>query len=120
MLVNLLFYFSSCDIRYTEGVQSLNWTKIMKTITEDPEEFFDNGGWSFLDPNSGDEAGDEDEESEDDAYNPSGSEDEDVDDSESEFDEESCVSEDDDADSEGMLSRHGSFPLYLPFIFYIC
>lgn len=41
---------SSCDLRYTEGVQSLNWTKIMKTITDDPEGFFDNGGWSFLDP----------------------------------------------------------------------
>lgn len=43
---------SSCDIRYTEGVQSLNWAKIMKTITDDPEGFFDNGGWTFLDPES--------------------------------------------------------------------
>ena len=43
---------SSCDLRYTEGVQSLNWTKIMKTITDDPEGFFDNGGWSFLNPES--------------------------------------------------------------------
>ena len=24
----------------------------MKTITDDPEGFFDNGGWSFLDPES--------------------------------------------------------------------
>ena len=45
-------YFSSCDIRYSEGVQSLNWAKIMKTITDDPEGFFDSGGWSFLDPES--------------------------------------------------------------------
>ena len=44
--------FSSCDIRYSEGIQSLNWPKIMKTITDDPEGFFDNGGWSFLDPES--------------------------------------------------------------------
>lgn len=43
---------SSCDIKYTEGVQSLNWAKIMKTINDDPEGFFDNGGWSFLDPDS--------------------------------------------------------------------
>ena len=43
---------SSCDIRYTEGVQSLNWAKIMKTITEDMEGFFDNGGWTFLEPES--------------------------------------------------------------------
>ena len=47
------FYFvSSCDIRYTEGIQSLNWTNIMKTITNAPEEFFDNGGWKFLEPES--------------------------------------------------------------------
>jgi len=43
---------SSCDITYREGIQSLNWTKIMKTITDDPEGFFDNGGWTFLDPES--------------------------------------------------------------------
>lgn len=64
------FLFSSCDIRYTEGVQSLNWTKIMKTITDDPVGFFDSGGWSFLDPESdaeNDEVEDEEEE-EDDAY----------------------------------------------------
>ena len=44
--------FSSCDIKYTEGIQSLNWTKIMKTINDNPEDFFENGGWSFLEPNS--------------------------------------------------------------------
>lgn len=43
---------SSCDIKYTEGIQSLNWGKIMKTINDDPEGFFDSGGWSFLDPES--------------------------------------------------------------------
>ena len=41
---------SSCDIRYSEGIQSLNWPKVMKAITDDPEGFFDNGGWSFLNP----------------------------------------------------------------------
>ncbi len=25
----------------------------MKTITDDPEGFFDNGGWNFLDPDDG-------------------------------------------------------------------
>ena len=96
-----ILFFSSCDIRYTDGVQSLNWTKIMKTITEDPEDFFDNGGWSFLDPNSGDEGeGDEDEEEEDD-YNPSASEDDNAGESESEFSEESVVS-DEGEESDGM------------------
>lgn len=47
-----LSFVSSCDIKYTEGVQSLNWTKIMKTIVDDPEGFFEQGGWSFLDPES--------------------------------------------------------------------
>ncbi|GAB1602097.1 FACT complex subunit SPT16-like [Argonauta hians] len=70
MLDHVKEWLNSCDIRYTEGIQSLNWTKIMKTITDDPEGFFDNGGWSFLDPESEDEHDDEDEE-DDDAYVPS-------------------------------------------------
>uniref|UniRef100_A0A8C8JNP1 FACT complex subunit n=1 Tax=Oncorhynchus tshawytscha TaxID=74940 RepID=A0A8C8JNP1_ONCTS len=36
-------WLNSCDIKYTEGVQSLNWTKIMKTIVDDPEGFFEQG-----------------------------------------------------------------------------
>jgi nucleosome binding factor SPN SPT16 subunit len=37
----------------------------MKTITDDPEGFFESGGWSFLDPESGsDDDDDEDEEDE--------------------------------------------------------
>lgn len=51
--MKILFdYSSSCDIKYTEGIQSLNWAKIMKTINDNPEEFLENGGWSFLDPQS--------------------------------------------------------------------
>jgi nucleosome binding factor SPN SPT16 subunit len=45
-------FSSSCDIKYTEGVQSLNWARIMKTITNDPQDFIENGGWSFLEPQS--------------------------------------------------------------------
>lgn len=37
-------------------MQSLNWAKIMKTITDDPEGFFESGGWTFLDPESDEEA----------------------------------------------------------------
>merc|ERR1719361_2258547 len=62
MLDHVKEWLNSVDIKYTEGVQSLNWGKIMKTIIDDPEGFFESGGWSFLDPNSGSEAeGDEDE-----------------------------------------------------------
>merc|ERR1719308_544241 len=52
MLDHVKEWLNSVDIKYTEGVQSLNWQKIMKTIIDDPEGFFEGGGWSFLDPNS--------------------------------------------------------------------
>uniref|UniRef100_A0A8C4QTG7 FACT complex subunit n=1 Tax=Eptatretus burgeri TaxID=7764 RepID=A0A8C4QTG7_EPTBU len=65
-------WLNSCDLKYTEGVQSLNWTKIMKTIIDDPEGFFEQGGWSFLNPDS--EAGDDleasESEVEDETYHP--------------------------------------------------
>lgn len=67
-------WLNSCDIKYTEGVQSLNWTKIMKTIVDDPEGFFEQGGWSFLEPegegSDGDAEGSESE-VEDETFNPS-------------------------------------------------
>uniref|UniRef100_A0AAY4BU75 FACT complex subunit n=1 Tax=Denticeps clupeoides TaxID=299321 RepID=A0AAY4BU75_9TELE len=71
-------WLNSCDIKYTEGVQSLNWTKIMKTIVDDPEGFFEQGGWSFLDPESEGSAAEEDSESEmeDETFNPSADEEE--------------------------------------------
>merc|ERR1719369_1487298 len=62
MLDHVKEWLNSCDIRYTEGVQSLNWGKIMKTIVEDPEGFFDGGGWSFLDPDDGEDTDDDDDE----------------------------------------------------------
>lgn len=92
---------SSCDIRYTEGVQSLNWQKIMKTITDDPKEFFETGGWSFLEPESGSENGDDDDESEEDeVYQPSNSESEEESDDGSEYSE---ATEDSDDESEGIF-----------------
>ena len=66
---------SSCDIYYAEGVQSLNWPKIMKTIMEDIDGFFESGGWDFLanDANASDaEADNSESEKEDETYNPSG------------------------------------------------
>ncbi|XP_062305082.1 FACT complex subunit SPT16 [Osmerus eperlanus] len=71
-------WLNSCDIKYTEGVQSLNWTKIMKTIVDDPEGFFEQGGWSFLDPEGEGSGVEEDSESEmeDETFNPSGDEEE--------------------------------------------
>ena len=68
-------WLNSVDIKYTEGIQSLNWAKIMKTITDDPEGFFEDGGWNFLDGDGGDEAemDDDDDDSEDQEFQMSGS-----------------------------------------------
>lgn len=93
-------WLNSCDIKYTEGVQSFNWPKIMKTINDDLKGFFETGGWSFLEADSdeneaeGGEAGSEDSDAEDDVYEPSESESEysesdDDDESESEYTESS-------------------------------
>jgi nucleosome binding factor SPN SPT16 subunit len=103
-------WLDSCDLRYTEGVQSLNWTKIMKTIVDDPEGFFDQGGWSFLDPDSDAEQEEDDDDDEDDQYNPSGSEDDSAaesDDDESDFDEDEMTSED-ESGSGGKLFFFGN------------
>uniref|UniRef100_A0A8C7QL32 FACT complex subunit n=1 Tax=Oncorhynchus mykiss TaxID=8022 RepID=A0A8C7QL32_ONCMY len=91
-------WLNSCDIKYTEGVQSLNWTKIMKTIVDDPEGFFEQGGWSFLDPESEGEGAEDDSESgEDETFNPSADE--------SEAEEEDS---DEDYDSENYSASLGS------------
>lgn len=56
-------WLNSSDIRYTEGVQSLNWAKVLKTVMDDPEGFFSQGGWDFLKADdSGSESDDGDEE----------------------------------------------------------
>lgn len=78
----------------------------MKTITDDPEGFFEQGGWNFLEAETEDteEADDEISDEEDDAYDPS--------ESESEFSDSSEDSEDysdSDSDSEsGSGSGSGS------------
>uniref|UniRef100_A0AAU7BN93 FACT complex subunit n=1 Tax=Henosepilachna vigintioctopunctata TaxID=420089 RepID=A0AAU7BN93_9CUCU len=101
MLDHVKEWLNSCDIRYSEGVQTLNWAKIMKTITDDPEGFFESGGWTFLDPESDDEAAAAEEESDedDDAFEPtdieSGSE---YSDDDSEYSE--GVTESDDSEEE--------------------
>ncbi|KAL7055726.1 hypothetical protein AAHC03_022613 [Spirometra sp. Aus1] len=63
----------SCDIFYSEGAKSLNWPKLMKTIVDNPEDFLEQNGWSFLSPDDDDE-GDEDDvdsQEEDENYEPS-------------------------------------------------
>ena len=63
---------SSCDLCYTEGPQSLNWAKIMKTITDDLGGFFAQGGWTFLETDSDEGQGGGGDESDvgEDEYDP--------------------------------------------------
>uniref|UniRef100_A0A1I7YJM3 FACT complex subunit n=1 Tax=Steinernema glaseri TaxID=37863 RepID=A0A1I7YJM3_9BILA len=95
-------WLNSCDIKYTEGIQSLNWAKIMKTILDDPEDFFANGGWNFLGQDS-DAEGEDEEESEESEYNESEEEE-----SGSDEDEEESGEETDDSESEGSLDSDES------------
>ncbi|XP_054287615.1 FACT complex subunit spt16-like [Macrosteles quadrilineatus] len=87
MLDHVKEWLNSCDIRYSEGIQSLNWTKIMKTITDDPEGFFESGGWTFLDPESDAEQVEEEESEEDEVYEPTDIESEYESDDDSEYSE---------------------------------
>ena len=91
-------WLTQSEIRYTEGPVNLNWTKIMKTISDDPKHFFEEGGWSFLDTQSDEEgAVDEEEDEEDEKYEPSGS---DFEESESDESEDYTESDSDDYEDE--------------------
>ncbi|KAN0062886.1 FACT complex subunit spt16 [Thecaphora frezii] len=74
-------WLDSVDICVTEGAVNLNWGAIMKTVNEDPYDFFAEGGWGFLQADS---------DNEDDTDTESGSEfGSDMDDGEDETDEDS-------------------------------
>ncbi|GMR52493.1 hypothetical protein PMAYCL1PPCAC_22688, partial [Pristionchus mayeri] len=89
-------WLNSCDIRYTEGPQSLNWPKIMKHILDDPEAFFEEeGGWNFLGGES-DEENDDEDESEEEGYSPEGSESDEDESDEDESEGEETESEDEE------------------------
>jgi len=96
-------WLNSMDVPISEGPVNLQWGPIMKHINEDPLEFFNEGGWTFL-------RGDEEEEESDDsdeasefqmseeAYKSNSSSEEDA----SEFDDNASAdegSEDSDVDS---------------------
>merc|ERR1719432_620102 len=110
MLDHVKEWLNSCDIKYTEGVQSLNWGKIMKTIVDDPEGFFESGGWSFLDPESDGEDDDDDDSDEDETFameesdDDSGSEE----DSDEEYSDDSNVSDEEGYSGEELGSDQSS------------
>ncbi|KAI0807182.1 FACT complex subunit SPT16 [Fomes fomentarius] len=112
-------WLDSVDIPLSEGPVNLNWGPIMKTINEDPYDFFQQGGWSFLGGAAGGEESDADEDSDtesefeaedDEAESPESSEDgsdyDDVSDASDDVGSDSDFgSEDDDGDDWDELER---------------
>lgn len=97
-------WLDTTDLKYYESRLNLNWRPILKTITDDPEKFIEDGGWEFLNMEVSDSDSDNSEESDkgyvpSDVQSDSGSEDED-DDSESLVESEDDEEEDSEEDSE--------------------
>ncbi|XP_062143324.1 FACT complex subunit SPT16-like [Alnus glutinosa] len=74
-------WLDTTDLKYYESRLNLNWRPILKTITDDPEKFIEDGGWEFLNMEVSDS--DSENSESDQGYEPSdvqsdtGSEDED-------------------------------------------
>ncbi|KAL6005554.1 FACT complex subunit spt16 [Asimina triloba] len=97
-------WLDTTDLKYYESRLNLNWRPILKTITDDPEKFIEDGGWEFLNMEVSDSDSENSEES-DQGYEPSDvqsesySEDE-ADDSESLVESEDDEEENSEEDSE--------------------
>ncbi|KAH9854064.1 FACT complex subunit SPT16 [Lenzites betulinus] len=99
-------WLDSVDIPLSEGPVNLNWGPIMKTINEDPYEFFQQGGWSFL---GGAAAGEESEaDDESDTESEFEAESAEMESSESSQDESDYDDGSDASDDEGSGSDFGS------------
>lgn len=97
-------WLDTTDIKYYESRLNLNWRAILKTITDDPQSFIDEGGWEFLNLEASDSESEQSEES-DQGYEPSEAEPEsdsedEASESESLVESEDEDDEDDEADSE--------------------
>ncbi|CAI9770205.1 unnamed protein product [Fraxinus pennsylvanica] len=82
-------WLDTTDIKYYESRLNLNWRPILKTITDDPQKFLEDGGWEFLNLEGTDSDSDNSEDS-DQGYEPSDA-------------EPVSESEDDDSDSESLV-----------------
>lgn len=63
-------WLDATDLKYYESRLNLNWKPILKTITDDPEKFIEDGGWEFLNLEASDSESEASEES-DQGYEPS-------------------------------------------------
>ncbi|XP_051119203.1 FACT complex subunit SPT16-like [Andrographis paniculata] len=91
-------WLDTTDIKYYESRLNLNWRPILKTITDDPQKFVDDGGWEFLNLEATDSDSDNSEES-DQGYEPTDVEPE-SDSEDEDSDSESLVDSEDDEDEE--------------------
>lgn len=92
-------WLDQCDIKFTSGQTNLNWPALMKKITSDLDEFWNEGGWAFLDSDAEDEEGeDDDDDEDDDQYTPSEG---DTEEDEDEEDEELSETESEDYEESG-------------------
>lgn len=64
VLEDVKSWLTDVDIPISESTINLNWVTIMKTLQQDPKQFFLDGGWSFLAGGSDDENSDEESEQE--------------------------------------------------------
>jgi nucleosome binding factor SPN SPT16 subunit len=62
LLENVKEWLDSSNIAFSEGPLNLNWPTIMKTVIQDPKQFFIDGGWSFLGTDTDEEDQDDEEE----------------------------------------------------------
>lgn len=112
-------WLDTTGLKYYESRLNLNWRPILKTITDDPEKFIEDGGWEFLNMEVSDSDSDRSEDSDKgyvppDVQSDSGSEEEDDDSEslvESEDDEEEASeegSEEDEGKTWEELEREAS------------
>ncbi|KAL2477705.1 FACT complex subunit SPT16 [Forsythia ovata] len=66
-------WLDTTDIKYYESRLNLNWRPILKTITDDPQKFIEDGGWEFLNLEATDSDSENSEDS-DQGYEPSDAE----------------------------------------------
>ncbi|TIC02166.1 FACT complex subunit SPT16 [Wallemia mellicola] len=97
-LDNVKEWLDSSDIPISEGPASLNWSAVMKTVNEDPKDFFESGGWSFL-GGSGDQEDGSDESEPESQYNMSEDAVDDESEDSDEFDDSNDGSESDASDA---------------------
>lgn len=63
-------WLDSVDIPFSEGPVNLNWPQIMKTVTDDPYEFYKEGGWDFLQTGENGQDDSDEESSAESAFDP--------------------------------------------------